>query len=576
MKKINLKIFGIVLLISMIMSSCGISRMVNRYETQVGITAVVNPLENHGGKVAADIKGSIAERYFARRAVLELTPVLKFEGGEKVLPTTILRGTRTTVAGTMINNAQASAFEMKNALDFRPEMLVSELVVRARVYRQGRENRAVTLPERKVADGIINTSQSAQPGELRVAFLPDRYVKETIHTEKGHLYFAFMRHNINPRLALNRTPEALATLENLRAFINRGWKIKSIEVNGWASPEGEVGFNDKLAANRSVSGERFLNNLILDLERKAGATIERPAFTVAGKGEDFNGFMAALEASNIPNKDAIANAINVSASPAQRQRNARAMAYSYADVEKLLAPLRRAEFVISVYEPKKTDSQMLSLAKSNPSELTLEELLYAATLTNDLSTKLAIYNATKTLHPNCARGFNNAGAVNIQLGNVEAAKADLEQALKLAPANKSVQNNLGIIAVHQGDLTAARSLFTASGMFPDNVGIVSLREGNYAAAATALAARTCTYNLALSQLMAGNTQAALTTLRCAPQNAQTLYLMAVIAARGNDSAALYDNLRKAVAADATFKTKAAQDREFIRFHNLPEFQAIVR
>jgi len=135
---------------------------------------------------------------------------------------------------------------------------------------------------------------------------------------------------------------------------------------------------------------------------------------------------------------------------------------------------------------------------------------------------------------------------------------------------------LGIIAVHQGDLTTARNLFTASGMFPDNLGLVALKEGNYTAAATALAARTCTYNLALSQLMAGNTQAALATLRCAPQNAQTFYLMAVIAARRNDSAALYDNLRKAVAADAAFKSKAAQDREFIRFHNQPEFQAIVR
>jgi len=576
MRKINVKILGIALLAASVLGSCGVGRMVQDYGTHVVYTPAVNPLENHGGKVAANVAGSISEGYFHRRAVLEVTPVLKFEGQEQVLPTVTLRGSRTTVAGTMMNRDAAGAFNLNNVIDFKPEMLVSELVVRARVYREGREASATTLPERKVADGIINTAQKVDAAELCVAFMPDRYEKETIHKEKAKLYFAYMRHDVNPRLALNRDPEALAKLENLRAFIRKGWKIKSIEVKGWASPEGEVAFNERLAQNRALSGERFLNDLFTRLEREARTTFEKPAFAVAGKGEDFDGFMAVLNASNLPERDAIVNAINVSPNAAQRERNIKALTVVYTELEKLLAPLRRVEFVVSVYEPKKTDCEILGLATSKPSKLTLEELLYAATLTEDVKTKLAIYKAAQELFPNCARVFNNAGAVNIKLGKIDAAAADLGKANQLAPNNPAIQNNMGVVAIHKGELEKGRRLVSASGLFPDNLGIIHLREGNYPAAASALATRTCTYNLALSQLMAGNQQAALATLKCSPQTPKVLYLKAIIGARRNDAAALYDNLKKAVAADPKLKGKAAADREFLAFHNTPEFQAIVR
>lgn len=576
MRKINFKILGIALLAAAVLGSCGVGRMVQDYGTHIGYAPAVNPLENHGGKVAANIKGSISEGYFHRRAVLEVTPVLKFEGQELVLPTVTLRGSRTNVAGTMINRDAAGTFDLNNVIGFKPEMLVSELVVRARVYREGREARATILPERKVADGIVNTGQKVDAAELRVAIMPDRYEKETIHTEKANLYFAYMRHDINPRLALNRDAEALTKIENLSALVRKGWKIKSIDVKGWASPEGETAFNDKLAQSRSVSGERFLTDLFTRLEKEAQTTFTRPAFTVAAKGEDFDGFMEVLNASNIAQRDAIVNAINVSVNPAQRERNIKALTVAYAEVENLLAPLRRAEFKISVFEPKKTDSELLSLATTKPSELNLEELLYAATLTEDLKIKLAIYKAGQELFPNCTRVFNNAAAINIKLGNIDAAAADLEKANQLSPNNANVQNNMGVVAIHKGDLETGRRLVTAAGLFPDNLGIIHLKEGNYPAAVSALAARTCTYNLALSQLMAGNQQAAMATLQCAPQTPKVLYLKAIIGARRNDTTILYDNLRKAVAADSKLKGKAAADREFVRFHGTPEFQAIVR
>jgi hypothetical protein len=353
MKSINFKILALMLLTATVFSGCAISKMVKNYDEQVRYTPATNPLENHGGKVAANVKGNISEGYFARRAIMEVTPVLKHEGGEQVLPTVTLRGTKTTSAGTMVNRDQASSFDLNNIIDFRPEMLESELVLRTRIYREGRENRANILPERKVADGTINTSQRVDKSEFMVAYMPDAYQKVTIHTEKANLYFGYMRHNLDNRLALNRNPENQAKITALADFIKRGWQFQSIEVNAWASPEGEVAFNEKLAENRSKTGDKYLADLFTRLERETKTTIARPAFKVSAKGEDFDGFMTALNASNLPDKQAIANVINAQVAPAERERRIKDMTLIYAEIEKLLEPLRRAEFVVNLYEPKK-------------------------------------------------------------------------------------------------------------------------------------------------------------------------------------------------------------------------------
>jgi len=579
MKSINFKILVLMLLTATVFSGCAISRMVKNYENQVRYTPATNPLENHGGKVAANVKGNISDGYFARRAIMEVTPVLIHEGGEKELPTVTLRGTKTTSTGTMVNRDQASSFDMNNTIDFTPEMLASELVLRTRIYKEGREHRASILPERKVADGTINTSQLVDKGEFTVSYMPDAYEKVVIHTEKADLYFGYMRHNLDNRLALNRNPESQAKIAALAEFVQKGWQFQSIEVNAWASPEGEVAFNEKLAENRSKTGEKYLADFFTRIEKETNTPIERPAFKVSAKGEDFDGFMTALNASALPDKQAIANVINAQVAPAERERRIKDMTLIYAEIEKLLEPLRRAEFVVNLYEPKKTDAEMAQLSTSNPSELTLEELLYAATLTDDLNTKLAIYKSGQQLFPRCARLFNNAAAVNIELGNIEAAAADLEVANQLVPGNAYIQNNLGIVAAFQNDYENARNLFnTASSQAVNtstNLGIVNIARGDYQAASTALASNTCSYNLAMSQLIGGNEQAALNTLNCTPESSQVFYLKAIIGARRNDTSLLYDNLRKAVAAEPGYKAIAKKDREFIRYFDRAEFQEIV-
>ena len=579
MKNFNFKIFAVMFIAALFVSSCGYQKMVNNYDSSIRYTPEVNPLENHGGKVAARVKGDIPTGYFHRKAVLELTPVLKHEGGEEVFPTLTLRGSKTTTQGTMVNRDRASSFNLNNVADFQPEMLASELFVRARIYREGKESNATQLAERKVADGVINTSQMVMHDQVPT-LAPHGYEKETIVTKTANVYFAYMLHNLNMRLPLNRDAAAQAALQELEDFIKQEWAIKAIEVNAWASPEGEVAFNEKLSERRSSTGEAFVNDMFRRMERADSKTYARPALTVQAKGEDFEGFMTKLNASNLPDKQAIANVINSQVAPAERERRIKDMTVIYGEIEKILEPLRRAEIVVHCYEPKKTDEEMMALAVSDPSKLDQKELLYAATLIDNADTRLAIYNSAKRLFPNSYQGYNNAAFVLIQKGENEAAARELERANQLAPGAVCVQNNLGILAARAGDDASAKSFYEAAkagGFNSDyNLGIGLIREGIYQAALNGFAGKTCNYNVALAQLLNGNEDAALSTLNCAPESAHASYLKAVIHSRKNNTSQVYENLGKAFAQNASLKEKAAKDREFIRLFTTTEFQNLVR
>ena len=579
MKNVNVKVLAVLLITAAFFSSCGLNKMIRDYGNGVTYTPQQNPLENHGGEIAVNVNGRVSEKYFHARAKVELTPVLKFEGGERELATIYLRGEKTSGQGTVVNRNAPTTFSFADAVAFEEGMQASELVIRARVYREGREGDITMLPERKVADGVINTSQRVDRDQ-DLALAPHGYEKETTVTRKANIYFAYMRHNIDWRLALNRNEEARKAIADLNEFLKKQWKIKSIEINAWASPEGEVAFNEKLSENRAKATETYVNDMFRRLERELRTTIERPALKVTAKGEDFDGFMTVLNASNIRDKQAIANVINSQLRPAERERRIKDMTIIYAEVEKLLEPLRRGEIVVTAFEPKKTDEEIARLSTEDPAQLDVKELLYAATLTQNLDTQLAIYKSAQRLFPQDYRGFNNAAYVYLKKGDAASAARDLEKANQLAPNNGHVLNNLGVVAAWEGDKENAQSYFEAAqgqGIRVNyNVGILMIQKGDYQAALTSFAGRTCTHNVALAHLMAGNESAAMTNLECAQETASVAYLKAIIGARRQNNNMVFENLRKAVRLNPAYKEEARIDREFIRYFNVAEFQEIVR
>jgi tetratricopeptide (TPR) repeat protein len=579
MKNINVKFLVVLLVSAAFFSSCGLNKMIRDYGDNITYTSQVNPLENHGGEVAVNVNGRVSDRYFHRRAKLELTPVLKFEGGEKEMGTYILRGDRTSGQGTLVNRGAATNFSMTEKVAFEEGMEASELVIRARVYREGREDAFVNLPDRKVADGVINTSQRVDKLQ-DLAIAPHGYEKVTTVSQSANVYFAYMMHNLNWRLPLNRDAANQKKLEDLKEFIKREWEIKSIEVNAWASPEGEVAFNEKLSENRAKAVEGYVNNLFRTIQRELRRDIERPDLKVTAKGEDFDGFMKVLNASDLRDKQAIANVINSQLAPAERERRIKDMTVIYAEIEKLLEPLRRGEIVVTLFEPKKTDEEIAMLSTSDPSQLDVKELLYAATLTEDLQTQLAIYKSAQQLFPQDFRGFNNAAYVYLKMGNGEEAAKELERANQLAPNTGYVLNNLGVVATWERDIENAQSYFEAAqaqGVRVNyNIGNLMILKGDYQAALSSFAGRTCTHNIALAHLLAGNESAAMTNLDCAPESAQVAYLKAIIGARRENNTMVFQNLRRAVQLDPAYKEEAKKDREFIRYFNVAEFQELVR
>lgn len=575
----NLKLLSVLLFVALFFGSCGLNKMIRDYGDGVSFTPATNPLENHGGEVAVNVSGRVSEKYFHRRAKVEITPVLVYEGGEQVLNTVFLRGERTTGEGTVINRGAPTNFAINDNIDFVDGMEASELFIRARVYREGREDEAIDLPEVKVADGVINTSQHIEH-QYDLALSAHGYEKVTTVDVTANIYFEYMRHNINWRFHLNRKDENQENIERLVEFLKLGWEIQSIEVNAWASPEGEVAYNEKLSENRAEAVETYMNNLFRRLERETNSTIERPELSVTAKGEDFDGFMVVLNASDLPDKQVIANIINSQLAPAEREQRIKDMTIIYEEIEKILEPLRRGEIVVTALEPKKTDEEIATLSTTNPSELDDKEIFYAATLTEDKPTKLAIYRSAQQLFPQDYRGFNNAAYVNIQLGNIDEAAADLEKANQLAPNNGQVLNNLGVVAAIKGDVENAQSYFEAAqgqGVRVNyNMGSLMILRGDYQAALTSFAGRTCTHNVALAHLLSGNDAAAMTNLECAQENGHVAYLKAVVGARRQNNDMVFENLRKAVQLDPALKERAKVDREFIRLFQVAEFQEIVR
>ncbi|NWJ51950.1 MAG: hypothetical protein HXX14_13920 [Bacteroidetes bacterium] len=301
----------------------------------------------------------------------------------------------------------------------------------------------------------------------------------------------------------------------------------------------------------------------------------------ASKGEDWDGFMQSVQASNLKDKNAIVNIVNSQSDVNKREQEIRNMTRVFKTLKADILPaLRRVNITVNSYQPVKTDEQFLSAATNNPETLNLEELLYSATLTKDANTQLAIYKATLKQNEGDWRAFNNAGEIELKNGNISQAASYLNTANSLSPNNVIVLNNLGAVEAKKGNVKAAIDLFKkAQGLGSNegyNAGIPQITKAKYNDAVTALNVKKCNHNLGLAQLLAGNSAAAIATLKCAPAAADTYYVLAIAGARTNDTALLYESLMKSIKMDSSYKAKAADDREFIRYFNVPEFQAIVK
>ena len=291
--------------------------------------------------------------------------------------------------------------------------------------------------------------------------------------------------------------------------------------------------------------------------------------------------MDALKKSDIKDKNIIANVVNSQPDLKKREQEIRNMTVIYKEIEdEILPPLRRSEINVFAYEPSLSDDEIAQLSTTNPDSLNIHELLYAATLTDDNEAKMNIYKTVIDQYPDDWRGYNNAGKVSVEMGDYNAAENYFAKAKSKAANNGVVLNNTGAMASKEKDFAKAKDAYMAAQKQGVNVnynmGIVKIAEGNYNGAINSLGSEKCDYNLALAHVLSGNYNAATSTLNCAEKTAQVYYLQAVIGARTNNDNMVYENLKKAIAADKSYAKTAMEDKEFMKYYTNPEFMNIVK
>ncbi len=597
MKKSSLKILAIIFIMSTILSSCGFKKMIKNY-AKVNYEAVPAVLETQGGKIQVTIKGKVPAKYFHKKAAIEITPVLTYAGGSTTLKSIRLKGEKAEGEGTVISKKTGGSFTYTDVFDYKPEMNASVLNLNAKAVLK---KKSATLSDVKIADGVIYTSerisitpelnyQSAPGSGTNIILASHGYEKETFITKEGVIYFKVDQSNLDMNLPLNKKEENKAQLKAVNDFIRLGLKVKEVSINAWASPEGEESRNQNLSTDRSKIAKKWLNDQFASYKKakakemkvkEKDVVLELPEFTMSALGEDWNGFMSAVESSVIKDKSVILNVVRSQSDVTRREQEIRNMTVIYKEIEDNILPsLRRAVITVKCYETKKSDEKIASLAITNPDSLDNKELFYAASLTSDLATKEKIYRNAIRVFPQDWRGYNDLSAVLALQNKMDEAKTMAEKANTMAPNNANVLNNLGVLALLSKDFTKAKSYFESSQKLgvsqAYNLGLVKIKEGDYQGALTSFGSKTCDYNVALAQVLVANLTGAQQNLECIKdKNAAANYLLAIVGARSGNTTLMYEKLKLAC-NDSALKAQAKEDREFLKYFNTSEFQNIVR
>ena len=531
-----------------------------------------SPLTVVGNQVEAEITGTFPVKKFAKNAVLTITPVLKYNGGEAVSKSVTYVGESAKENGQVVSYKEGGKYTQVAIFDYVPQMAKSELYLR---FEARKGNKVVTLPDVKIADGVISTAKLAvaTAEEVKPQITADKFQRIIQEVQEADIRFLIQQTTLrNSELKSQEMKDLHAAIKDADAAENKA--INKIEVAGYASPDGEQGLNEKLADKRQANAEKYLAKQL----KKAKVNAEIESNVTA---EDWAGFQKAMEASNIQDKELVLRVLSMYTDPEERETQIKNLSAVYKTIaDEILPALRRSRLILTTDLIGKSDEEIAALAKNDPRALSVDELLYAATLTQDAAEKMALYTKATELFPQDHRAYNNIGMIQFSQGKVADARRSFAKALQLAPADPDVNYNAGIAAMAENDLVQAEQyLGKAAGTKGDlkaAMGTLYTMKGDYAAAKTAYG-NEATNNAAVQQILNEDYAAARQTLaRVAKPNATTAYLAAVVGARTNDRDAVYSNLKVAVQRNAQMKAKAQNDIEFAKYQADEQFQAIVK
>lgn len=520
-----------------------------------------NPLEVVGEQVPATVSGNVPSKFFKKNAAVTITPVLVYAGQESMGAPVTYQGEKVRGNDPVVSYENGGQLTVPVSYAYQPDMLKSELYLAFNV-KQG--NKQYVLPRVKVADGVIATATMADAATVNPALAADKF--QRIINEKYSADIRFLINQANLRQSELKSQAVADFNKNLNAAnADSSRVIEEINISSYASPEGSLDLNTRLAENREKNTSAYLQNQL-----KKDKITEFGELTAQFTPEDWEGFQKLVGQSNIQDKDLILSVLSMYKDPEQREKEIRNFASVFEVLaDEILPQLRYSRITASVNVIGKSDEEIARLAENNPSALTVDELLYAATLTNDNNRKKAIYQDVTRLYPNDYRGYNNLGMTQFINKDYEAALASFNQAAKRAPESSEVNMNRGLVSLLNKDYrAAANSLGSAAGLpeAGEAMGVYYLQQGDYPAAVKAFGSAK-TNNAALAQILTKDYSTANRTLEAvANPDATTYYLNAVLGARTNNADKVMTNLRKAIKLDDSLANKALNDLEFAKFN----------
>lgn len=519
-----------------------------------------NPLEVVGQEVPAVVTANIPAKFFKKNAQVTITPVLVYGNTENAAAPMMLQGEKVRGNAPVVSYNNGGAVTIPVNYFYNPEMMKSELYLTFNVTQGSKQ---YALPKVKVADGVIATAALADAGTVNPATANDAF--QRVINEKYSADIRFLINQANIRQNQLGTKE-MGELQNKI----RGTKddanlvLNEINIQSYASPEGALDFNARLAENREKNTQQYL-----DKQLKKDKITEFGELTAQFTAEDWEGFQKLVAASDIQDKDLILSVLSQFKDPEVREREIRNLSSVFEVLaDEILPQLRYSRITASIDVIGKSDEEINKLFDTDPSQLSVEELLYAATLTDDNARKQKIYETAVKLYPNDFRGYNNLGKVQYINKDYTSALANLQKAAQLAPNSSEVAMNQGLVSLVNKDFSAAKNSFSnAAGLdgLGDALGVYYLSQGDNAAAVKAFGASK-TNNAALAQILTKDYASAKNTLNAiSTPDATTYYLMAVLGARTNNASMVNSNLQKAIQLDPTLAAKAQNDLEFANF-----------
>lgn len=550
------------LLLAVLVSSCAC-----RLKPLNGSAAQVdpNPLTLVSTQIPGQVRLTLPAKWCHKRAIVNITPQLRYAGTSVTGQTVTIQGENVRDNYQTISYERGGSVIVPFAFEYKPGMEQSDLYLTFTATIKGKK---VNLPAIKVARGTIMTAGLASISDVTPALARDAFQRVIKEQYTADLKFLINRAEVRAA-ELNKRE-----VKDWQDVVDNAYQVPNqevdIEIQAYASPDGAQDFNERLSAQR----ERNTSSVVA---RQLGKKkIEVNAHYTA---EDWDGFQKLLEASNIQDKELVLRVLSMYPDPEDREREIRNLSHVFTQLaDEILPELRRSRLNANVRIIGKSDDELKMFMAQRPGRLTIEEILYTATLYDNAKDQMNAYQQATQLYPKDYRAYNNIGTLYLAQGNYEQAANYFAKAQKIQP-NAASNMNEALLALNRGDLAEAQRLMGSAVEVPEagqGIGLLQMHEGKYADAIRSFG-NTPSNTLAIAQIMQGQYADATRTLAAVAQpNGETAYLKAVVAARTNDLQALISNLRSAIAQDRSYALRAQRDLEFAAFSQTPEFVALVK